>query len=527
VRIGTLVRAGAYQDSIALMQIAAALAKRAGVLDASAVMGTEANKGLLAESGLLELGAEAATPQDLIVAISAVDDPSLAAALAEADRLLSRSVTTASPVGAVRPRSLRSAVRAHPEANMAVISVAGPFAVAPAWDALRAGLHVLLFSDHVSFEDEISLKCYARDHGLLLMGPGAGTAILNGIGLGFANVVPRGPLGIVAAAGTGLQEVSTLLAKAGVGVSQAIGTGGRDVGDRVGGIMLLEGLRALDADPETEVIVVVSKVSARAVSERLGDAVARLRKRVVFALMGAPELSDLPHHGHQAATLWEAAAVAAAWVRREETSAALAQIAAERAILMARGRDLAARLAPGQRYLRGLYSGGTLCEETLRLWMTRLGEAWSNVPVDARFALDDARHSRGHTAVDLGDEEFTRGRPHPMIDFELRLQRLAEEGRDPSVAALVLDVVLGYGAHPDPASELAPAVRSSVAAATAEGRALAVIASVTGTAGDPQGIARQTAALEDAGVIVAPSNAAAALLAAELAAAAAERAGTP
>jgi FdrA protein len=288
VRIGTLVRAGAYQDSIALMQIAAALAKRAGVLDASAVMGTEANKGLLAESGLLELGAEAATPQDLIVAISAVDDPSLTAALAEADRLLSRSVTTASPVGAVRPRSLRSAVRAHPEANVAVISVAGPFAVAPAWDALRAGLHVLLFSDHVSFEDELSLKCYARDHGLLLMGPGAGTAILNGIGLGFANVVPRGPLGIVAAAGTGLQEVSTLLAKAGVGVSQAIGTGGRDVGDRVGGIMLLEGLRALDADPETEVIVVVSKVSARAVSERLGEAVAGLRKRVVLALMGAP-----------------------------------------------------------------------------------------------------------------------------------------------------------------------------------------------------------------------------------------------
>jgi FdrA protein len=527
VSIGTLVKAGAYHDSIALMQIACALAKRPGVLDASAVMGAEANKALLGQSGLLQPAAEAATPQDLIVAISAADDGSLRAALAEAESLLSCKAAAVSPAGTVRPRSVRSAVRAHPAANLAVISVAGPYAVAPAWEALHAGLHVLLFSDHVSVEDEVALKTYARHHGLLLMGPGAGTAILNGVGLGFANVVPRGPVGIVAAAGTGLQEVSSLLAKAGVGVSQAIGTGGRDVGERVGGLMLLEALRALDDDPGTEVIVVVSKVPAPAVSERLAQAVGGLKKRVVLALMGAPELSGLPHHAHQASTLSEAAAVAAAWARGESTLEGQARIEAEQATLRVRARDLAAGLGPGQRFVRGLYSGGTLCEETLRLWMARLGEAWSNVPVDPRLALEDPRRSHGHTAVDLGDEDFTQGRPHPMIDLELRLRRIAEEGRDPSVAALVLDVVLGHGAHPDPASELAPAIRRSIAAAAAENRLLLVIASITGTDDDPQGLGRQTATLQDAGAVIAPSNAAAAFLAAELAAAAADRAARP
>ena len=222
----------------------------------------------------------------MLIAVKAKDDATAHAALAKAQQLLAqKAASTQATGGAARPRTLRGAIRATPGANLAVISVAGQYAAAQAWDALRAGLHVLLFSDHVALEDEIALKEYARDHGLLLMGPGAGTALINGVGLGFANAVPRGNIGIVAAAGTGLQEVSTLIAKAGGGITQGIGTGGRDVSEAVGGIMMLEGLKALQADPETHVIVVVSKLPAASVTEKILAQVAQSEKPAVLALM--------------------------------------------------------------------------------------------------------------------------------------------------------------------------------------------------------------------------------------------------
>ena len=514
--VKTLVKQGAYFDSVALMLLAREVSSRQGVADASVVMATEANKALLAQAGLLDATGRAAGGQDLVVAVKAATEAEALAALTAAEGLLARKAAATSSAGPARPRSLRSAVRANPGANLAVVSVAGPYAGAQAWDALRGGLHVLLFSDHVPVEEEVALKRYARERGLLLMGPGAGTAVLNGVGLGFANVVPAGPVGIVAAAGTGLQEVSTLLAKAGVGVTQAIGTGGRDVGEAVGGIMLFEGLKALEADPATRVVVVVSKVPAPSVTAALVSHLATSTKPTVLALMGAPPLAGLRPGVHQSSTLREAAAVAAAWARGESAGAALERLRAEDAALRERAAQLAKGLAPAQRCLRGLFSGGTLCEETLRIWTERLGEVWSNGPIDPRFTLPDPRRSQGHTAVDLGEEDFTQGRPHPMIDNEVRLRRLAEEAKDPSVAAILLDVVIGHGSHPDPASEIAPAVSRARAAAEAEGRRLTFVASVTGTERDPQGLAAQTRALEAAGVVVLGSNAAAALLSAGL-----------
>ena len=239
--IKTLIKKSEYHDSVTLMLVARELTKFPGVIDVGVIMATEANKALLKESGLLTPEAQSATPNDLVIAVSA-DDAAADAALLEAERLLKQK--RSSDEGAeFRPKTLRGAVKMNPNANVAVISVAGRYATDEAWDALRRGLHVLLFSDNVSLEDEIALKTYARDHGLLLMGPGAGTAILNGVALGFANVVPSGPVGIVSAAGTGLQEVSTLLAKHGVGITQGLGTGGRDLKEEVGGIMMLEGLQ--------------------------------------------------------------------------------------------------------------------------------------------------------------------------------------------------------------------------------------------------------------------------------------------
>lgn len=520
----TLIKRSAYYDSVSLMVLARDLTRIHGVVDASAVMATEANKSLLKAAGLLTAEAEAATPNDLVIAVSGPDDI-LQGALAEAEILLQKK-TSQDSSGDYRPKSLRSAVNANPTANLAVISVAGRYATAEAWQALRMGLHVLLFSDNVSIEDEIALKQYASQHGLLLMGPGAGTALLNGAALGFANVVPPGTVGIVSAAGTGLQEVSTLLAKQGVGITQGIGTGGRDLKEEVGGLMMLQGLQALQDDPATKVIVLVSKPPSPRVAEKVLAQVVHGEKPTVVCFMGGESemIKNVPY-ALPASTLQAGALLAAHLVNTLEMSAndgfRLTEIDD---LLLQDNRQQAERAAalrtslkPSQKYLRGLFSGGTLCYEAQVIWRELLPEpVMSNAPLEKANQLADSTVSEGHTAVDLGEEEFTVGRPHPMIDNDLRIRRLFQEAQDPQVAVIMMDVVLGYGTHPDPAAELGPAVSKVRQLAEAEGRTLLVIASVTGTEQDPQGLSRQTQALAEAGVTICQSNATAARLVAHL-----------
>jgi FdrA protein len=509
----SLLHPSRYHDSVTLMLAARQLAQAPGIADAAIVMGTEANKALLREAGLLTPEAASAGPNDLVIAVSG-EAAALPAALALAETLLQqrRAGTVAAlpgsgPAAAYRPRTLAAAAHAAPGTNLALISVAGRYAADLAWEALLAGLHVFLFSDNVSLEDEIALKRYAARRGLLVMGPGAGTAYLNGAALGFANAVARGPVGLVAAAGTGLQEVACLLDRRGLGLSHGIGAGGRDLKEEVGGLTMLSGLRALQADPNTRVIVLISKPPSPAVAERVLQQAAAGAAPVVVCFLGAamPQPADLPSGLRFARTLAEAAGLAADLVgappRPDIQPAWDAQAAAE-----VKGGAL-----------RALYSGGTLCYEAQVIWRGLLPEPiFSNAPLDPALRLPDSAHSQGHTALDLGEEEFTVGRPHPMIDNDLRLRRLAQEAADPTVRLIVLDVVLGYGAHPDPASELAPAITQARQSAAEAGRRLAVVASITGTELDPQGYAAQAAQLSAAGVQLCPSNAAAARLAAWL-----------
>jgi FdrA protein len=509
--VHALVKPNVYFDSVTLMLVARELGKLPGIQDAAVLMGTDANKSILEQSGLLTGEAGKATPNDLILAVRAAGDAR--AALAQAEALLYRK-PAAEGGGEARPRSLRAALQSQPDANLAIISVAGRYAAAEAWSALRSGLHVLLFSDNVALEDEIALKRYAVEHALLLMGPGAGTAILNGIGLGFANVVPSGPVGIVSAAGTGLQEVSSLLARAGSGITQAIGTGGRDLKKEVGGLMMLAGLQALQTDAATRVITLVSKPPDHAVAARILKQVEGGSKPTVICLLGERENKSGKKQVHQVATLEEAAAQAARLAGVSETRISAAILSDEKELRM-KAEAIRSRLGREQKYLRGLFSGGTLCYEAQCLWARLLGEpVLSNAPVETAKKIKDATRSRGHTAIDLGEEEFTVGKPHPMIDNELRIRRLLQEAHDPQVAVIMLDVVLGYGAHPDPAAELAPAIRQAQELAGGEGHPLACVASVTGTPGDPQGLEATMAALRGAGAEICKSNAAAARLAA-------------
>ncbi len=413
----------------------------------------------------------------------------------------------------VRPTSLAAAVKAHPESNLVLISVPGEHAAREARRALHLGRHVMLFSDNVTVADEVALKKEAVERGLLMMGPDCGTAIVNGLPLGFANAVRRGAIGIVGAAGTGIQEVSCCIHRMGGGVSQAIGTGGRDLSEAVDGAMMRLGIEALAADPATRVIVVVSKPPAASVANSVIAALAATAKPCVAHFIGdEPRVDDTAHGVFFAESLSGAAESACRLAGLDIATTTSAPDAAQVAAL-------AARLSPGAA-LRALFCGGTTGQEALVL-LSRAGmEVRSNLHKHGALRVDGTESVRGHVLLDLGDDVFTRGRPHPMIEPELRNERLAVEMGDPDVGLLLFDCVLGYGAHPDPAGVLAEGVNRARDTARTRGRDLVAVASVTGTPDDPQDSRAQTLALEAAGIVVAADNrAAAALVAAALTAA--------
>jgi FdrA protein len=397
-------------------------------------------------------------------------------------------------------RSLRDAVRRLGDSNVAVISVPGDYAPLAAYEALSADLHVLLFSDNVPLDKEIALKDYARSRGRLLMGPGAGTALLGGVGLGFANVVRPGRVGIVAAAGTGAQEAMSLLDRWGLGVTQVIGVGGRDLSSAVGGRMAEAAIEALRADPATEVILLVSKPPARDVA---ADVLAAAGETPLVAALIGLDPDFLAPSGVRLASTLEAGVVAVLDTLGAEAPDTTATMGPS--IDGARGR-----LSPGRSLIRGLFSGGTLCFESLVVLGRTIGEVRSNTPINPEWGLPAPAGS--HQCLDLGEEEYTRGRPHPMIDPEARLDQLREHAADPQVAAIILDIVLGHGSHPDPAGSLAPVCQSVMADGGPQ-----VVAYVLGTEGDPQGYDAQRDRLVEAGCIVTETAARASLAAAAIA----------
>lgn len=518
----SLLKRNTYYDSITLMTTSQVIKDQVEIDDIGIVMATEANRMLLQNAGLLTdalLGEQETMPgpEDLLIVVRAKDEMLAGQALAVVEQQLTatrRGIDTTGSTQAPAARSLEVALRRNELANLALISVAGERAPLEAEQALRNGLHVFLFSNNVSIEDEQRLKALAASKGLLLMGPDCGTAIINGIGLGFSNVVPRGPIGIVGASGTGMQQIACLLSSAGLGLSQAIGTGSRDLSEAIGGVTARRGLKLLAADPQTQVIVLVSKLPAERVAFALLQA-AHLTRPVVAVLLGAaPEhFSSLAGNITLARTLTDGAELAAKLAGGEN-----AHVPGKSALLGKRERLEAERaaLAPAQRYVRALYSGGTLCYEAMLLLSEQVGPVASNIALHPDRLLGPGEIYRGHTALDLGADEFTQGRPHPMIDPTVRLQYLARAAADPATAVILLDVVLGFCSHPDPAAAYVPAIARLRNEALVGGRSLPVIVSLCGTEGDPQGLSRQRAAFEDAGALVFESNVAAALAAASI-----------
>lgn len=481
------VRTGAYADSVSLMQVSRRVSDVDGVASALIAMATELNLEVLEGMGF---AAPDAGPNDLLVAIRASGDDAVTAALAELEAAMAASSGGggATSFGDVpSPRTVRDAAAFG--GDFVLISTPGDSAYLEAVDALRAGLHVMVFSDNVPLDQEIALKREAAERGLLVMGPDAGTAIVSGVGLGFANVVAPGPVGVVAASGTGAQHLTCLLDDAGVGVSHVLGVGGRDLKADVGGRSTRVALTALDADPATELIVLLSKPPDEAVAAELREHASELATPVVFGMLG-PTADDLT-------------AVADTVVERLGRGAPPWATWGDRPTAGAEDAASSPRLV-------GLFSGGTLCAEAVLIAEATLDGVRSNVTADPDRRLREEVTAPGHVLIDLGEDEHTRGRPHPMIDQQLRVERIAAEAADPATRVLLLDVVLGHGAHPDPASELAPALAVARREAESDGRQLDVVVSLCGTRDDPQDRDAQAAALVQAGAYVAASNAEAA-----------------
>ncbi|MBN1875207.1 MAG: acyl-CoA synthetase FdrA [Anaerolineae bacterium] len=516
-----LIKSGEYYDSVTLLEVAQGLLKLDGVQDAAVVMGTPANKGILKDAALLTPEVEGASADDLIIAVRVPDETRAAAAMETAAALLKASRAPKVETGmAPSPKTMATAIERLDGANIVLVSVAGRYAPGVVRDALERGLHVFLFSDNVSIEDEIALKKLGREKGLLVMGPDAGTAILNGVALGFANAVIPGPVGVVAASGTGLQAVTSTLTQLGVGISQAIGTGGRDLSSEVGGIMMIEGIRALQADPATEVLLLVSKPPALEVVDKVLtqlDADARSEnggKPAVVCFLGGKAKPVRKAGLQPAKTLEEAAHIAAALARGTSPEVALIALQDSYQDLKRLAKKLKKRLHKKQKYLRGLFSGGTFCYEMQLILEDVFSKpVLSNAPIKKEYALEDANKSKGHTVVDLGEDEFTVGRLHPMLDPTLRNRRLVQEALDDKTAVIYLDVVLGYGVHPDPAGAAVEAIKEAQQLLAEEkGREVIFVASVCGTPDDPQDVRAQEKKLEEAGVVVMPTNASAARL---------------
>lgn len=507
---GFVIKSNRYYDSVFLMQIAERISSEPGIEDVATLMGTERNKELLAEIGFDHARTEAATPNDLIIAINGEDQTAI-------DKILANIETWFTPPKtgptAKETHSTNQALVNQPGSNLAVISIPGEYAARETSVALDLGLNVFLFSDNVSIEDEVSLKKKAADLGLILMGPDCGTAIISGVGIGFSNAVRRGPIGVIGVAGTGLQEFTSLVHQGGSGISHAIGTGGRDLSDGVGGLTTRKALEILEEDPLTEIIAIVSKPPGEKTLPHLVKLLLNSRKPLVVCLLGVQNLPMQPRENDSITNnIDDAAEAALNYLDSDRTSlprtspdAIQGWIKQERSLWSSE-----------QRYLRGLFAGGTFCYQAQVIARDAGLRVYSSTPLSGMQSLDDPFNSQAHTLLDMGDDLFTRRRPHPMIDASLRKERILAEASDNEVAVLLLDIVLGYNASSDPAGDLIDAITQAKATAKDRNGHLSIVASVNGTDDDPQNRKDQMAKLTKAGVLVFNSAAQAAQAAVDL-----------
>jgi len=503
VASGFVIRKNQYYDSVFLMGISKRISDTKGVQQNAVLMGSDNNKKLLSNIGIQDTQIDAAHPNDLIVAVIAETPQIVNDVLDKLDEYLEVGVQSSS---ASNLHSFEDGLAQKPDANLVAISVPGEYAAREARKALESGLNVFLFSDNVSIDDELDLKKSAAKKNLLVMGPDCGSSLIGGVGIGFANVVRKGSIGVISASGSGLQEFTCQVHNAGFGISHAIGTGSHDLSDKIGGLTTLTALDALEADPQTIVITLLSKPPGAKTIAKLSERLKNCKKPVVGCFLGIKNEIE-GGTSFQCARLIDDAVRLSITQIDDRSFSSQVQFTVQELEWMSREM---ASWSTQQKYMRGLFAGGTFCYQSQQIFRDAGIPVYSNVPLDLKYKLADPDHSIEHTIVDMGDDHYTVGKPHPMIDGTMRKQRILAEGHDPQVAILLLDFILGYNASMDPVGELIKAIIEAKLLAQKRGGALTVIASICGTADDPQDLSLQTRMLKESGVIVFLSNAKAA-----------------
>lgn len=518
-----LVKSNYYRDSLNLLKISDIMKRSSsGIVEAVVIMGTKTNKAVLVKLGFPSTKINQATESDLIIAIEAVDKGSVDSALRKVEELLhSDGSSDTSNLVSENPTDLDSALVSMSNANLALISIPGEYVKDLSIKLSNEGIHQQIFSDHVPLDDELTIKKYAAKKGLLVLGPGAGTSIINGKGIGFSNVLRTGPVGIIAAAGTGLQEVSSLLDQCDIGVVYGLGVGANDPKEKIGGLMMLEALKALEELPDIEIMTIVSKPpSPRAKKQIIDYIVKHGKKKYVLAFLGGGHDDSLPNSTKskivQVTTLASAVFAVAGLTSNELYKQSLVRLRIEPEILQRSVAKEWKGFGQQQKYIRALYTGGTFAYETQVILNGILKDLFSNAPTGRTKKLPQSSKSKKHSILDLGEEEFTQGRPHPMIDPTIRRLRLVEESQDPEVGVVMMDFVLGYGSNPDPVGAVLKEIRQVKATARKSGRYLSIVTHVCGTKRDPQGYDESVRKLENAGALVFPTNALAAIASAQI-----------
>lgn len=497
--IRVVIKKNTYFDSVSLMSISTKANQLENVEQAFVAMATEMNKGVLRNLGLLTPELEEAKNGDLMIVIKGPSDEVNTEILNGIEDLFNKK-NQSSGSHEAQYATINSAKTHIKESNLAIISVNGQFAAREARLALENDLNVMLFSDNVSLDDELALKTLASSKGLLMMGPDCGTAIINGTALCFGNSVRRGSIGIIGASGTGSQELSVRIHEFGAGVSQLIGTGGRDLSEKIGGIMMIDALKMLDADEETKVIALISKPPAPAVAKKVLAQAEKCQKPVVVCFLGSQPLPEDKPGLTFAKSTKEAAlnAVLLTGIKKEDLNL--------HSLNWPLIEEVRAQLSPEQKYIRGLFCGGTLCDEAMFAALEKYDDVYSNIQPNLEYRLKDINKSIAHTFLDFGDDDFTNGKPHPMIDPTNRIERLLQEARDPEVGVIMMDFVLGFGSHEDPVGVMIDAIKTAKDIAKQDGRELIILGYVLGTDQDSPAIDAQVKMLTDAEVIWASSS---------------------
>jgi FdrA protein len=508
--IKIILKKNNYWDSIFSMNAAKEIIKIKGVKDAVLVMGTDMNKTVLKEVGGLTPEAVAATPNDLIIYLDLEDGSIVNDVLACLESIISSKDKNQNERETAYT-SLTKAIDASPEANLVFISVPGEFAAQEARTALNRGLNAFIFSDNVPLEEEVELKKLAWEKGLFVLGPGCGTSVINHISIGLMSAISEGCIGIVGASGSGIQQIAILIDRQGLGISQAIGTGGRDLSKEVGGITMIQGINFLENDDNTKVIVLVSKPPAPFTAEKIFSLVKKSSKPVVIFFLGGDQ-QQIKEVGAYGALTLEEAAMTAIKLAKNEIIPAENFIEKCKTELVQAASEEKSKLSPEQKYLRGLFCGGTHSEEAIFLLQDMIEDLYANVSFGKCQKITNPHSSIKNTLIDMGDEEFTRGKPHPVIDPSILKERLWKEGCDPNVAVILFDLLLGYGAHQDPVGAIEETLKALRQKTKEEDRYLSMVAFLCGSTKDPQGFDEQKRRLEALGVKVLLSNARAAIL---------------